>query len=209
MTYLIETHLHTNFSKCSGMSPKQAISYTKSAGLSGMIITDHNTLAGYESLKKKPNDFVVIPGIEVSTGDGDILGFFIKENIPRQKTAFDAADKIREQGGLVSIPHPFDPLRKCAGKLTEELKPDFIEVFNARIILSKYNRLAEEVAEELKIKKIAGSDAHFKEEVGQAGIVLEKLDDIRGQMEKGHYSIFGNYSSPMVHLKSFIAKRRP
>ena len=95
----LDLHIHSQYSEDGAGSPKEIIKILQKKGLHGMAITDHNTVrGGLESLKVAPKDFIVIPGIEVSTKDGHIIGLNVKEDIPRRLTSGETIDKIIEQG---------------------------------------------------------------------------------------------------------------
>lgn len=197
-----DMHMHTQYSPCSNIDLSKLPGYAKKAGLSGFAITDHNTL---EAIKKIKTDLIVIPGIEISTTTGHLVGLFVSDVIKSGFSAPETADMVRDNGGLVVAPHPFDRMRKHL-KNVLETKPDFIETFNSRVVLASDNKKAEKLAKENGIKGIAGSDAHFKSEVGHAGIEAEatSIEELRKVLEKGNYKIFGETSSPLVHVQSTL-----
>ena len=147
-------------------------------GLSVLAITDHNTLRGALELEQLSRDdpeladLEVIVGEEITTSAGEIIGLFLHEEIPRGVTPREAVTEIRAQGGLVLLPHGFDPFKH--GRLDPVSRNeiaadiDIVEVFNRRISFPRYNRAAATWAEVHAKDVSAGSDAHTLGEVGRA-----------------------------------------
>lgn len=158
----MDLHIHSQYSEDASGSPKEIMKNLKKKGLNGMAITDHNTIKGsLEALKLKPKDFVIIPGLEISTIDGHILAFGIKEGIDRSRSVEETVEQILDKGGMPIVPHLF---RKMSGIKKEKLeliykKIPAIEVFNG-CSLPKTNIKTAKVAKELDLGGIGGSDAH-------------------------------------------------
>jgi predicted metal-dependent phosphoesterase TrpH len=171
----------------------QAVEKAKARRLSGIAIVDHNTIAGHAEISKfSDENFLIIPGIELSSKDGHILGLGIRELIPRNLSAAETVDKIREQGGIAVAAHPFSPARKTG--VMSKAKFDAVEVFNSQAYLLS-NPLAKRFAEQNKMPMTAGSDTHFPDEVGLAyvGVTCEpKLDDVLKAIAHGEAVIFGH-----------------
>src|SRR5919106_6421213 len=116
----------------------------------------------------------VILGEEVSTSDGEVVGLFLQRTIPRGLSADETADAIHEQGGLVSIPHPYDPFRQAHIReqpllaLLEARKVDMIEVFNSRVTFQRHNLRAAELAARHEVPGIACSDSHSAIEIAMS-----------------------------------------
>jgi len=167
----IEFHCHTKYSKCSNLEPKQILKLCKNRGLQGVVICDHNTLEGVSIFKKilSDNEFILITGMEITTNRGEILGVWIEES-PSTNEFPEVAEEIRQQGGMVIIPHPFDHIRTSAFKVREDDVQyiDAIEVLNSRCKWPNGNKRALTFANEHSLLKSAGSDAHFSSEVGTA-----------------------------------------
>ncbi|MFX0184483.1 MAG: PHP domain-containing protein [Candidatus Hodarchaeota archaeon] len=205
----IDFHCHTKYSKCSNLEPKSILKVCQKNNLQGIMICDHDTIKGVEAFKgllsgdKRATDFILIPGVEILTDQGEILGAFI-EKMPSTSIFPDVAEEIREMGGRVIIPHPYDKFRRKVFKLANSnLKfIDAIEVFNSRCIIPKGNKKALKFAEENSLLKTAGSDAHFAVEIGQAGITFNgtTLGEFREQFESGNTSYFGKSSPMITHL---------
>ncbi len=109
----LDLHVHSQYSEDASGSPKEIMDFLKKKGLNGMAITDHNSIKGsLEALKLKPKDFVIIPGMEISTADGHILALNVKKEIQRELSVEETVEKILDQGGVPVVPHLF---RKMSG----------------------------------------------------------------------------------------------
>ena len=202
----LDLHVHTTHSHDGFCSVADAIRAAKAKGLNGIAITDHDNVDGNaEAVKIAPSDFVIIPGIEVSSTDGHIIGLGVNKLIPRGLPAARTVALIREQGGIAVAAHPFGISLKP--HLALRAKFDAIEVFSPRRYLG--NHLARRFAKQRGLPMIAGSDAHFPDEVGLAGIVLEckpEIDDILKTIVGRGTSIFGQTLSPFEHLRKALHK---
>jgi hypothetical protein len=155
----------------------------------------------------------VIPGEEVRTAEGiDLIGLYLHEEIPKGTPAHEVVRRVRAQGGIVYLPHPYAAGKGGGGKLAEELAPlvDVVEVFNARLHRASLNEAADALAERHGRLKGAGSDAHTPAEVGGAFVEVPRhvnrpaalLDALsRGRVQ-------GASASRAVHLASTWAKLR-
>ena len=156
---------------------------------------------------------MIIVGEEVRTTQGELLALFIEEEIPPGLSPRETIERIKAQGGLVGVSHPFDRIRREAMReyvreIAEEL--DFVEVFNARTILSSDDERAMELAQEWGIPASAGSDAHTPWEIGRAYVELAPFNDKEGFLNallKGR--IRGRRSPLWVHFFSTWAKLKP
>jgi len=170
--YKFDLHIHSFYSKDSIIDPKKVIAVAKKKGMSGIAITDHNTIkGGIETAKNCEDDFFVIVGSEVATEQGDIIGLFLNEEI-KSHNSFEVIDEIKDQDGLVVLPHPYRINNKIDPALLNKI--DAIEVFNARTNSHKNDR-AYALAEKHHYPMVVGSDAHFYGEIGKARIVLKDI----------------------------------
>ena len=196
-----DLHSHTKYSPKDGlMEPKELVKKAIKRGLDGIAVTDHNTIkGGIEAKKYARPDFDVIVGSEIRTPRGEIIGLFLKEEIETRDPERVIA-KIKEQNGLVIIPHPFDDLRKSRFHITDDDARfiDAIEVYNSRCVFNKYNTRAEEYRAKHKLGTTAGSDAHFAFEVGLAGVIVE-TGDLRSAILKGNLTVFHKRSTILKH----------
>jgi len=211
-------HLHTIYSKDSLINPLKAIRYAKRKGLDGFAITDHNTLKAYEILKNKATEeFIIIPGMEIVTSIGEVLALFLNEEIDiNDNNFFTVLDKIKEQDGLVVIPHPFDFLRDSRLKLdllTDDIINKYfngIEIMNSRIIFKKCINKAKIFNAKYNLFETGGSDAHSNAEIGKAYTLIEVADNSHESIKKSLLAnkskSLGSLSSPLVHLKTVTNK---
>ncbi|MDI6738400.1 MAG: PHP-associated domain-containing protein [Nanoarchaeota archaeon] len=175
----LDFHVHTKYSNDSLMSLETFNKVCKKRGLFP-VITDHDTIKGAVEYKRRFGDCII--GEEIHTLQGDLTGIFLNEQIPAKIDVHEAVDIIREQGALVYIPHPFDIGRMSTLKV-HDFKADIVEVFNARVVLQKYNRMANEYAEKHGLLKAVGSDSHFSSHVGICYAEMDSFDDIKGFKE--------------------------
>ena len=178
----LDLHNHTWFSSDGVMSPAELLRAARANGLGCVAVTDHNTVEGaLEALALADADPTlprVIPGVEVSTADGDVIGLYVRERIPRGLPASDSIALIRQQGGLVYLPHPFDVIRRgtIAAGVREQAadQADVVEVLNGRSLSPLSVRNARRLAHRHAKPRGAGSDAHGPAEVGRAYVVVER-----------------------------------
>jgi predicted metal-dependent phosphoesterase TrpH len=173
-------HIHTRFSRDSLLKEEPFIRLAIERGLTHVAVTNHNNVEGAIAVRDKvaelglSDQLTVILGEEVSTADGEVVGIFLEKTIPRGLSANETADEIHRQGGLVSIPHPFDPFRASHIKegplrnLAEVGKIDMVEVFNCRVTVQRHNQEAAEFAARYGIPGIAASDSHSRFEIAMA-----------------------------------------
>ncbi len=167
---IIDMHVHTDRSKCSNMGFKSLENAALKAGLDGVVITDHNTVDGYDAAKKVVKKIELFPGIELKTDKGEMIVIYPPDGLRKNMELSKAVDMVREYGSIIIAPHPFDFFRAGLGEHVSEVKPDAMEVFNARAPFPFLNRRAEAYARAHKILAVSGSDAHFPEEVGKTAV---------------------------------------
>ncbi len=195
-----DLHIHTKYSKDGVLEPWNIVKIAKKRGLDGIAVTDHNTVrGGIETKKYETKDFKVIVGSEIKTERGEIIGLFLSDEVESRKLA-EAIKEIKRQNGVVIVPHPFDSMRSSAlhPKPDEAKIFDGIEAFNSRCVLKKYNEMAGIFAKKCNLPLVAGSDAHFSNEIGNAGVITQTeslREDILG---KNNLKIFGK-KSPLVN----------
>jgi len=189
-------HVHTNYSKkCGWTKPERLIEAAIEKKLDGLAVTDHNTICGAEEVLEIVQDeqvrLEVIIGEEITTDRGEVLAYFINEEI--EPGPFEEVlSKIKQSGGISAIPHPFDRIRKGFFGTEAVLDDvDAIEVFNARCL---FNKKALDLCLNRKKPMLGGSDAHFYREVGRAW--TEYPAEPRGCILEGRTWVGGNLSSP-------------
>jgi len=166
----LDLHLHTWASWDCLSDPERVLDAARARGVERLAVTDHNRLGLALRLAERFPDRV-IPGEEVRTAEGiDLIGHYLREEIPRGTPAREAAERVREQGGVVYLPHPYARGKGGSGKLAQELAPliDVVEVFNARLHPASLNEPAEDLARRHGLLRGAGSDAHTVSEVAGA-----------------------------------------
>jgi predicted metal-dependent phosphoesterase TrpH len=176
----VDLHSHTMWSGDSTTTPDEIEAAVVDAGLDVVCITDHNAVAGARELAGRLPCRVVV-GEELRTHRGEIIGLFLTERIPFGLTAVAAAERIRAQGGVVYVPHPFDPLRNNLDEtvlddLVDRGLVDAIEVRNAKTSLEHLNDRAAAYAAEHGLLAGAGSDAHVPEALGAAFVEMPDFD---------------------------------
>ena len=188
-------HTHTKYSADGYVEPKILVKVAAKVGLTGIAVTDHNTIkGGLEAKKYENNEIEVIIGSEILTDKGEVIGIFLTEEI--KSTRFnEVCDEIKAQNGVVVLPHPFDRIRSTSLHPVPEDAHfiDSIEVFNSRCVRQIYNDMASKYAEDNCLKSIAGSDAHFENEIGNAGVKTESTD-IKEAILTGDVTVFGERS---------------
>jgi predicted metal-dependent phosphoesterase TrpH len=206
-------HIHTRFSRDSILTEERFIEKAVERGLTHVCVTNHNNIEGAIAVRDKVADLgltdklTVILGEEVSTADGEVVGIFLTRTIPRGLSANETADEIHRQGGLVSIPHPFDPFRGSRIRegplrnLAEMRKIDAIEVFNCRVTFQRHNLEAAEFANRYGIPGIAASDSHSSFEVAMAFNAMPAFDtaeELKASLTDNDWQ--ASRSSVFIHL---------
>jgi hypothetical protein len=177
----VDLHCHTRASFDSLASPDAVVRAANARGLTHLAITDHERIDGAlearEAARAAGSGLTVIVGEEVRTLQGDLICLFLERPVPRGLSAVETIAAVREQGGLVGIPHPFDRYRGSLSKGPgiEPIAPlvDWIETHNARIMVGDGNERAAAFAREHGLPGVAVSDAHSVIEVGVAYTTLD------------------------------------
>ncbi len=176
----VDLHAHTMWSGDATTTPEELEEAVVAAGIDVLCITDHATINGAVALADRLPCRVVV-GEELRTVAGEIIGLFLTERLPWGLSPSAAAERIRAQGGLVYVPHPFDPTRHCLREaeldaLVAAGLVDAVEVLNAKTPLTSLNERAAAFAAERGLPGGAGSDAHVPEAVGAAYVEMPDFD---------------------------------
>jgi predicted metal-dependent phosphoesterase TrpH len=172
MVVKADLHVHSIYSQDSTITPENLVFYSKKRGLNAVAVTDHNRIEGALKIAKQ-TDFLIIPGIEISSADGHIVGLNLTEVIPRGLSAEETVDRIHAAGGVAVACHPY-ALFKGSLKGHVSAKFDAIEAMNARAFpFGRSNRKAEEAAKRLGLSRVAGTDAHYAPQIGSAYTVID------------------------------------
>ena len=206
-----DLHVHTCYSLDCGTPLDKIVARCLQLGINCVAIADHHSIAGALKLKEIA-PFKVIVAEEVMTPLGELMGLFLTKEIPRGLSAQEAITRIKSQGGLVNIPHPFGhSFRENKKLLSQEIlsQVDLIEVFNSRIPFPNSDAKALELASKYGLPGSAGSDAHTIREIGRAYVEMPEFngpEDFLDCLAQG--KIFGQKSSSLVHLVSVWWKMR-
>jgi predicted metal-dependent phosphoesterase TrpH len=179
---LADLHMHTNWSHDCAGDPPALIIYAEANGLGAIAITDHNAYGGALETAElaRDHDLVVIPGEEIKTdGQGEVIGLFLQEEIPRGMSFADTIKAIKAQGGLVYLPHPFDRMHSIPEPATLQrhlADIDVFEVYNARLLFEAYNEEALRFARKYNLTMGAGSDAHVLQGVGTGALRMRAFE---------------------------------
>jgi predicted metal-dependent phosphoesterase TrpH len=175
--------MHTDASHDCQVPPALLLDQAEAEGLGAVAITDHNVFTG--ALKAlelaRDRDVTVIPGEEIKTDNqGEVIGLFLRKEIPRGMPFADTVAAIKEQGGLVYLPHPFDRMHAIpdAATLHRHLGDiDVFEVYNARLLFETYNDEALRFARKYNLTMGAGSDAHVLQGLGTGAVRMRRFSD--------------------------------
>jgi hypothetical protein len=203
-------HIHTKYSMDCRTELEDIIKRCQKLGINCIAVSDHDAIEGALKMKEIA-PFKVIIAQEVLTYDGEVMGLFMKEHIPSRITIEEAIKRIKAQGALACIPHPFDPFRglKFNEQGMERIAPlvDIIEVFNARCTFKKPNEEALAFAQKHNLPGTAGSDAHTIAEIGNVFVELPDFSSPQEFLESLKKArIKGKRSSPFVHFHTTLAK---
>ena len=178
----VDLHMHTDHSWDCATPVEHLLATARDRGLGAIAITDHNEVSGALDAERKAHDYgvKVIVAEEVKTAEqGEVIGLFIRERIPKGLTLAETIADIKRQGGLVYVPHPFDRLHSVPdyehlADIVDDI--DIIEVFNPRIALPAFNEEAVRFAAKYRIVGGAGSDSHVAEGLGAVRIKMRDFD---------------------------------
>jgi len=211
-----DLHVHTAYSFDSLSSPKEMVEAAIKNGIDCLAITDHDVIGGareaVEYARGKP--ILIIPGIEIKTKEGDILGLNVKEVIPKNLSARETIKKIKEAGGIAIIPHPFGWFCSFLGNL-ENLIDEIngLEVLNSSIF-GPGNKKSLSLAQKYSLPFTCGSDAHFPSFVGKCYLEIPgknlSLEEVLQKIKNKEGKISGletNFIKKVIdHLKRNLAK---
>lgn len=211
--FRVDMHVHTRLSFDSLSRPDAVVARAMARGLDRICITDHDEIeAALDLAARYPNR--IIPGEEVKTREGvDIIGLYLEEWIPGGTPARETCERIREQGGLVYVPHPFAGGKGGGGRILSEIEDlvHIVEGFNARIHRDALNQRARDWAGERRLPVGAGSDAHTLGEIGNGYVDVPAFDNDAGSFLTAVRGarLHGTEASRLVHIASTLAKLVP
>jgi len=197
MTLKIDLHVHTIYSRDSVTTPAEALLEAKRKRLDGIAITDHNTVEAYRAIPRNA-ELLVIPGVEVSSREGHILGLGIKEPVELGLPAAETVKQIHQLGGIAVVPHPMAPLKSSLNEAAVmRIKPDALETLNGSTcgFISKKEM---NLALKLKLPQVGGSDSHYPSALGRAYTLIEaelSLDAVLEAVKTGRVKPVGSGAS--------------
>jgi predicted metal-dependent phosphoesterase TrpH len=212
----IDLHVHTRHSHDSAAPVDSVLQRCRDSGLGLVAVTDHDNIRGGLEAREKSNGFPVIVGEEIKTAEGDVIGLFLEDPVPPRLTPLETVKRVKDQGGLVGVPHPFDRVRPTAmgRRALLEILPwvDFLEGYNAHTLLSRDNRRGVDFAEEYTVPVVACSDSHSALELGRTytSVPGEALDGTpEGLMRAIRSGVcVGRRPNPLLMLAPAYAKLR-
>ncbi len=213
----IDPHIHTLFSHCSISRPDRILMRAARSGLGGVAITDHHDVRGAadaarcaEYLKERgllPRDFLVIPGVEINSEKGHIVGLFMQESLPWNLSVEETVRRIREAGGLAVAPHPFHSTG--IQEALFDVQWDAVEVecgsvFDARLVRQNADLVTDERLG--RAAKLGASDAHYINAIGHCYTVLQvdkpTLECVRHAIVEGRSS--PHPSDPCARMRRIL-----
>ncbi len=209
-----DLHMHTIHSKDGMQNPYTLFKLMKKKGLRGVAPTEHWRASTLKVIEREGR--FIIPACEYKTTDyGEIIGLFVSKHI-ENRSFVEVSEDVRDNNGLVVLPHPRDPLRKYTALrrgLPDDLivkHVDLIEGINSRSIINYFNKRAQRLAKRLNKPMTAGSDGHTSWEIGHAKTWLQDIetaDDIYEELKKGRTQIPGWPSFFMMHIPTMLWQR--
>jgi len=200
----VDFHCHTYHSEDSLAKIEDLLKACRRKGVDRLVITDHNSIAGALEAKHMDPERIIV-GEEIWTTGGELLACFVREEVPYGLAPLEAIQCLREQGAFISVSHPLDALRGWDLKSLMEILPhvDALETFNARCMLPRYNRQAQNLARQHNLPGTSGSDAHTPSEIGAATLILEEFTNAEELRQVIRRAIPKNrLSGPWVHFAS-------
>jgi predicted metal-dependent phosphoesterase TrpH len=221
-TAFVDLHCHTSASFDSLASPASVVRAAASRGITHLAITDHDriegALAARDLASAEGDGVIVLVGQEIRSRDGDLIAVFLQHAVPGGLSALETIAAVREQGGLIGVPHPYDRTRGSSlirgddRAMTVEAvagSVDWIEAWNARILLGDGNERAAALAHEVGVPGVAVSDAHTTLEVGVAATILDgdpsTPEGLRAALSRERRLVTG-HASAYVRLVTPVAK---
>ncbi len=212
-TLKVDLHIHTHFSVDSLSKIHVLLQRARAIGLDRIAITDHNCILGAQIAHEMDPDFVIV-GEEVKTEVGEVIAYFVQEEVPRGLSLEETLTRLEQQGAVISIPHPVDRIRTSALGPVHTLeiieRVDALEVRNSRCLWAEDNHRAARLATQHHKLVTAGSDAHIPQELGLCGMYMPPFENnpdcFRHALAQARP--FGRVGPYWTHLASKYAKYR-
>jgi hypothetical protein len=202
----LDLHVHTVRSPDAHTRIEDLPSIIKEKGLDGIAVTEHNNFD-----PPSFSDVIILPGIEVSSRDGHVIGLGVREKIPPRQSADETIRQIHDQGGVAIIPHPYDPVCECVKIRELTTHPDAVEVINADALSFYLSRwLARRDAHRFNLPEVGGSDSHIPQTIGDSYTIIESASrnvrDILEGIRTGHVHPEGHATSMTNKLRKLRFK---
>lgn len=206
MRLKLDLHVHTNRSSDAHTRPDELVPNIRRAGLDGLAVTDHNRLST-EAIEQA----LIIPGIEISSSDGHIIGLGLPQSISRGLSGDETIRKIREIGGVSIVVHPYDLLRSAINPDRLTVMPDAVEVINSASFLHSISwKRAKRFAEKHHLPETAGSDSHIPQTIGRSFTTIEcdqrSTASVLYAIRKGHTIATGRPNTFQDRIHKVLAK---
>jgi predicted metal-dependent phosphoesterase TrpH len=207
---IIELHSHSYASYDSRLKPADIVAACREKGIDQLALTDHHSIRGALELRALAPELVIV-GEEIMTTQGELLAYFVEEEVPRGLTPREAIARLKDQGAAISIPHPFDRWRSGAWREADlmAILPliDAIEVFNSRCFFMADNARALAFAQQHGKLCAVGSDAHYRLELGHAVLKVPQLPNSAAELlaSLAQAESICRPSSPFVHTLNILA----
>jgi predicted metal-dependent phosphoesterase TrpH len=203
MQIKVDLHVHSCYSQDSLITPEELVFYAKKNGMDGIAVTDHDRLDSAIKIAKE-SEFLIIPGMEITSSDGHIVALRISEPIPKGLSADETVERIHEAGGLAVACHPIAFFKKSLGRHVSS-KFDAIEVANASAFPFGLSvKTARQFALSLGIAQVGGTDAHYGPQIGYAYTLLDselKVDRVIDAIANGKCMSVGKAIPWWLRLK--------
>jgi len=197
----LDLHVHTIRSYDGHTRVEDLPSLIRDKGLDGLAITEHDNF-------DPPSfaDVLILPGIEVTSRNGHVIGLGVRERIPPRLSADETIREIHRQDGVAVIPHPFDPVCECVKIARLTVKPDAVEVINADALSFHIsNWLAKRDAKKFNLPQVGGSDSHIPQSIGDAYTLVQcegrDVDSLIQAIRAGRVRASGHPTSVMNKLR--------
>jgi len=205
-----DLHTHTLYSRDCLTSLEDFLRTCQRRGLDRVAVTDHNTIVGALRLKEMDPERIIV-GEEIRTTHGELIAYFLTEEVPPARSPEETVELVHAQGGVVGVSHPFDVVRREAMGRAAVVsllgRLDFVEAFNARSLLPACNRAARAFALQHGLPMTAGSDAHCAWELGRGAVLLPSFDSPTAFLDSLRSgTIRGRPTPPWIHFVSVYAR---
>jgi predicted metal-dependent phosphoesterase TrpH len=207
---VVELHSHSSASYDSRLKPADIVRACREKGIDKLALTDHHSIRGALELQTLAPELVIV-GEEILTTCGELLAYFVEEEVPRGLPPHETIARLKAQGAVISVPHPFDRWRSGAWREADLIAilphVDAIEVFNSRIIFQADNARALAFAQQHDKLCTVGSDAHYRRELGRAVVMMPHAPDTPAELRAGlaQAEFLCHSSSPFIHSFNMLA----